>query len=297
MRRRVWIGFGVLCLLAGSRWLVEAAAPSMLAPGPRAALHGFLLAAVLGVTVLVRQGHVHRMVREERGLRLPRVAGLGALTFAVPGAVVAGASGRVAGLTEELVFLLLPVAVVFVASQSAGFGAGEDTGRLLGPALAGLAGAALLVPFTLPASVVGDFWLAGLVLAVVLAGCAAVRLHAEIGGMGVLRASVAIAAAGALVAAAGRGWGSMDGLGARDWGLEAAKALLLDGPVLLSSVWCVRELTPVRFSARVLVVLLVAIAESFAAAQPRGTWTMAAGAALMAGGAGWLLREGGAETD
>lgn len=247
-------------------------------------MHAGLLAVVCGLIAVVRRGSWTGWLR---------TAGWGAIVYGLPGAVVAGASGRVAGLTEELVFLLLPVVVVFAVAQTGGFGAGEDQRRLLGPALAGIAGAALLVPFTLPASLAGDGWLAALVVSVGLSGWAAVQLHGWLRGRGLWAASAAVAAGWALLAAVGPGWRLVGQAGARDWGTEAAEALLLDGPTLVLGVWCVRELAPIRYSARALLVLLIAIAESAAAAQPRVTWTMAAGAALMVAGAGWLLRDGG----
>jgi hypothetical protein len=58
----------------------------------------------------------------------------------------------------------------------------------------------------------------------------------------------------------------------------------------LLTVWLLREMPPVRFSARWLLVVLVMIVESYALERPALTWTAALGVALVAGGALGLLR-------
>ena len=93
-------------------------------------------------------------------------------------------------------------------------------------------------------------------------------------------------------------WGGGVGVGDWDAGMvatEAARCLLVDGPVLLLTVWLLREMTPVRFAARYLVVPLVTIVEGFLLVRPAWNWTMGAGFVLLAGGCAGLLRADSAE--
>ena len=264
--------------------------PSLLPAGPRMALHHAWIALVLGGWAAFRRVTLLEWARVGWHVALG-----GALVIAGPATLITWAGGQVPGLTEEFVFLLTPVVVIFVVAQRSGFGDGEDSRRLLGPALAGIAGAALLMPFRFPASTAGTGWLLGLVLVVGLSSAAAIWLHDSLRRVKLLPAFAMIALASTCVFSLAPGWGWVGGLSAAEWIVEIAKALLLDGPLLVLGVWLLREMAPVRYSARVLVILLIAIVESFVAARPTLTWTMVLGAGLMVLGAGWLLRKGAAE--
>jgi hypothetical protein len=88
--------------------------------------------------------------------------------FALPEIVLAGASAHVTQSTEVLVFMLVPAVVVFwLGQQSAAFGADGGSLRGLVPALSGLGGAALILPFSLPSSWMGRLWLAALVVSAI----------------------------------------------------------------------------------------------------------------------------------
>ena len=250
----------------------------------RFAVHNLLLASVFGGLAL-RTG----LARGAWG----RIAGWLALLLALPELVVAGASGSVSGLSQALVFTLIPAVVVFVvAQQRAGFGAEDNARNLLLPALAGVAGAALVLPFTTPSSVYGNLWLAGLVVSAVLAGVAAVRLFTLLQGIGLWSAAAVatgVAALGAGLLETPQAHG-LSVLNARAWAVEAALALLADGPLIALTVWLLREVPPIRFSARYSLVLLVTILESAVLLRPTLSWTLAAGLMLMAASAWALLR-------
>jgi hypothetical protein len=184
-------------------------------------------------------------------------------------------------------------------------GAGVHTGSrgdsrgLLGPALAGVCGAVLLLPFTMPGSVAGRVWLGALVGAAVLTGVAAVQLHKLLRGIPLIAAAViasgVIAGCDAVLARAS--WSALGTLDARGWLVEGAIALGFEGPVLLLGIWLLRELRPVAFATRYLWILLAAVLESYVLMRPSANWIMGLGALLMAGSAVWLLRASPREDD
>ena len=171
VRVRVWVGFAAYCLLAGSRWLVDATVPPPLPGMLRVGVHFFVVVVVCLVCWAVTREAIRWRV-------LGWIGVLAGTIFLLPDAVTEAGSGSLSGLSAALSFTLVPVVVVFaVAQQSFEFGVGDDPRRLLGPALGGVFGAAVLIPFTAPVSVAGKLWLAGLIGSVVLAGLAAVRMH------------------------------------------------------------------------------------------------------------------------
>jgi drug/metabolite transporter (DMT)-like permease len=53
--------------------------------------------------------------------------------------------------------------------------------------------------------------------------------------------------------------------------------------------WLLREMSPVRFAARYLVIPLLTIVEGYVALRPEVTARMVVGAVLLAGGSVWIL--------
>ncbi|SNS75751.1 hypothetical protein SAMN05421770_102203 [Granulicella rosea] len=290
MRRRRWLGFAAFCLLTGSRWLLNP--DGMALPVPvflRTATHDVLLCALLCGWIAMR-----RPVVSWRTLPWGPIALCVAAIFVLPYAIIEAAGSSVTGFTETLVFTLVPVFVVFfVAQQDWEFGQRADPRRLLGPALAGVFGAALLIEFRWPSSVAGELWFGALVASAILASYAALRLHRALQGAPVVPVA---ALTGGIIAAAGIAvsWSDLPSirmLDGRATLVEAAVALLLDGPVLLLSVWLLRELPPVAFSTRYLLFVVVTVVETYVVLHLPVVWRTGAGVLLMAGGAAWLLRE------
>lgn len=220
------------------------------------------------------------------------LAGWGVALLALPALVIAGAGGRVSSLTEVLVFGLVPVVVIFAMAQgSSAFGLRENPLQKLSPALAALAGLALMMPFALPGTAAGIAWLVGIVGSAWLAGVAAVQLHEQMEDIGILPgAAMACGASGIVLGLfCWVGWSGVAELSASSLAVEVGRCLLVDGPVLLLTVWLVREMTPVSLATRYLVVPLVTIVEGFLLVRPEWNWTMGAGFLLLAGGCGWLL--------
>jgi len=286
--RRVWFGFAVLCLLSGSGWAFDEAVPGLLHGLLRMAVHDGVLAVAFGAASLRDRGQPRRGAQFWLELAIGAVA-----MFAVPQVLFAAAGGHVAGTSELLVFLLVPAVVVFaVAQQSEAFGSDENHLRALAPALAGLGGGVLLLPFYWPPEIVGRLWMMAIVASAVLAGFAAVRLYGVLQGVGVLRAAAVIFGASS-VAAGAFCWA--DWTGNPVWSADVAiwetvRLLLVEAPILLLTAWLLREMRPIRFSARILMVPLVVIVEGYVLERPAVGWTTGLGVILLAGGAGGLLR-------
>ncbi len=285
MTRRVWAGFALLCLLQGAGLILDQFMPPLLPGLLRVGIHDGLLACAFLAASVAR--------REVATAPLWRVAGWGILLFAVPQVLFAAAGGHVDGFTELLVTLLMPaVVVVVVAQQNNGFGSDDNPLRLLGPAVVGLGGAVLVLPFYLPASGVGRAWLAAMVVAAVVAGVAAVRLHGVLQGVPVLRgAAVLFGAVGVTTLAfCWADWSVTPVWDVRAAGFEVLRLVVEEAPIFLLMTWLLREMEPVRFAARPLAVVLVMIAEGYLVERPSLSWTVSVGLALMVWGCRLLLR-------
>ena len=281
MSRKVWAGFAVLCLLQGAGLLLDQFMPPLLPGLMRLGVHDGLLAVAFS------------LVSRKSTVPVWTLAGLGIALFGVPQVLFAAAGGHVDGFTELLVTLLGPVIVVVVSAQRReAFGPEDSPLRLLAPAVVGIGGAVLVLPFYLPASRVGQLWLAVMVLAAVAAGVAAVRIHTLLQGVDVLRAAALVFGAVSVVAL---GFCWVDGRVTLVWDAGAAvfellRLVVVEGPILLLTVWLLREMKPERFAARPLLVVLVMIVESFIVEHPTVGWTMVVGVLLIGGGAWGLLR-------
>ncbi len=265
------MGLFALCLLAGSGWLYDVFAPGVLTGLVRTALHNGLVAVGCAAWVVLRRQ------RAASFRVLARLAVGAALLFAIPEVVLAGASGHLSQATEVLVYMLVPVVVVFrVGQESAGFGVGGGAMRGLAPALVGLGGAALILPFELPSSEVGRLWLGGLGASAMAAAVAAVWMHrllvdeevplAEAGGA-VFGVTAVLAAVFSGVSGVGPAEITASGMA-----LEAVRLVAIDGPILLLTLWLLRAMKPVAFSSRLLLVPAVTLVEGIVAERPEVGW-------------------------
>ena len=210
----------------------------------------------------------------------------------LPAVAVLSATNHVSQLTETFVFTLVPVFVVFFTSQSAAsFGAQESPLGLLVPALAGVAGAAFLLPTHIPDSEIGQAWLMGLLIAAAASAGAAVRLHKRLAGVPVLSAATLLSASIVLFAAplCFVQAGQISSWSASAIKVELQRSLIFDGPVTLLSVWLLRELAPVAFSSRYLLGIAITVAEGYLMLRPETTWTTGFGLLLLLASGAWLL--------
>ncbi len=287
MSGRAWMGFGLLCVLSGSGWILDERWTSPLTGLARSAVHEVVLALIFGVVAGMPRK------RWSGGRQLWQVALWGAVLVALPQVVIAGAGGRVSSFTAVLVFTLVPAIVVILEAQEGRFGNSESSLTKLGPAIAGVAGAALILPFGLPESVAGRVWLAGLVASAVLAGVAATRLHGLVRKGAELGDATVICATCAVICGLGAAASQLPvrSAGLRDWWIELAVCLVVDGPVILLLVWLVREVHPVAFAARYLLIPAITVVEGFVLLRPPWSWTQGLGLALLFGGSALLVRQ------
>jgi hypothetical protein len=213
----------------------------------------------------------------------------GIVLFALPAIVSAAAGGAVASLTVILISTFIPTAVVFMTAQKAD--AGDDAMRLLLPALCGLGGAALLLPFLWPPTLTGQAWIIAIVLTAILSAVAAIRLHRLLAHVSILRALAILCAASAGVSALCYRVGYA---GSADWNqteliVEVLRCLFLEAPVLMLLAYLLREMNPIAISTRYLLVPLVTIVESYLIERPHAEWTAYLGVLLMALSAAILI--------
>ena len=285
MTRRVGLGLAALCLLAGSAWVFDEAFPAMLSGLFRLAVHNLALAAVFGLLGWRGKADAGR-------ISWWKVAAASVAMIAVPEILSAVASGSVSQLTEVLVYMVVPVVVVVaVAQKAAGFGADNNPLRMIVPALAGLGGAALVIPSSWPPTTEGRMFVLAMGASAVLAGLAAVMLHELLAQANVLRAAAVVSGFSGAVATAfcWIGWLGMVDANLSGVAVEVSRCALIEGPILLLTVWLLREMRPVAFSARFLLIPLITIVESYLAIRPAATWTTVAGVALLAAGGVALL--------
>ena len=211
---------------------------------------------------------------------------------ALPVVAAARAGAQLSPLTEALVFALTPVFVVFFVAQSTpDFGLNESPLRLLAPALAGVGGAALLLPFALPSSAAGQVWLGLLTLTAAGSAWGAMRLHRRLLEVPLLSAAAIFSASIFLLATAfclARA-AQFSSWSAAALAVEVARSLLFDGPVTLLTVWLLREASPVAFSSRYFFAIAVTITEGYILLRPETNWTTDLGLLLLLASGSWLF--------
>jgi drug/metabolite transporter (DMT)-like permease len=214
------------------------------------------------------------------------VAAVSLLFFAVPMVLVERAREYAPDTSVAVVFALVPVIVVLAVNA---FLLEEPEMRLLVPALAGFSGVLFLLPFELPVSARGWESVAELVTAMLFVGCAGVWLYGLLRQMGAVEG---MAIAGAANATALVAWCGVRGQ--LDWRWSDVAMGVSIGSVgelvaLALTVWLVRALDPVRFSARVLAIPLMTVIEGLVLLRPGVTGRTAVGILLLAIGTAWLL--------
>jgi hypothetical protein len=278
----VTVGFGALCVLQGSLWLLDAYFASAWPDLLRLCIHDLEVGLVLGCALLVLWPAPGSWKRVAEG------AGWCAALFALPWTLSAAAGGSVAGFTQVLALGLVPLFTVVLVAQS------EDGARRLQlPAVLAVGGLALSAPFELPATQPGIGWLLALVVGAGVLAAAGIRLHRLLQETSWLW----VAASGSVAA------GLLGGLAWRvlayqpiPWSgraiaMELGWGLLVDGPLLLLTVWLLRAMRPLGFSARFVVVPLVTIAGGLVLMPPRVGWLGCAGLTMATGAGLWMMGE------
>ena len=284
MTRKSIAAFAVYIGLAASGWIVQLMSPSSL---PRREAEILVLAAlVCGAGLAYMSGR-----REVRGWAVSPLFG-GVLLFFVPSVLMEAVEGGVPQFTRAALLVLVPAAVLLISAAREG--EGIDLLGLLAACLAGVGGAFLLLPAD-PALLLGRP-LAGLALAAMIASIAlgSYLAHAATRSRP-LRASLLLLLGPSLV------------LLCLMMALERSPIVRpspADAPGLLWGVmstlllvYLLREIAPIPFAARYVLVPLVTSLEGFASLRPPIGWRMLVGVALLGYGAVRLLVQGGRRAD
>jgi drug/metabolite transporter (DMT)-like permease len=201
-------------------------------------------------------------------------------------ALAEAVSASVSQITLATLFTLVPAAVVVLAPYCNL----PSANRLLAPAILGLAGALLLLPFTQPATLPQAALYALVLAAAVVVALASIWLHRLLASITLLDAALVCSltttvAFAALYLTNRTPWTVSPQL----LTTEALKSLAFDLPQLLLLLWLLRELPPTRLAARYLVVPLLTVLEGFVLLRPELTLRSLSGAALLTIGAWRLL--------
>ena len=282
MRWQEWVAFTGLCLLAASRWLMG---PAGVAPPAveRQALALSAIALIAAVSFLTGKSRPRRLFRSRR------MAALGSLLyFTLPSVLLERSREYASDVTVSTVFALAPVAVLLVwgaASRD-----GLKPGRLVAP-LAGLGGVLLLLPYELPVSARGWESVAEVFVAMFLVAYASVLLHQSLKSS--FAESLVLVGAGNAAVLLGFCWIHKTIVWRLNaWSAATMVATALDAASIALTVWLLRTMNPVRFSARFLAIPLVTIVEGLILVRPGFSGRLLAGMILLTAGAGWLLASG-----
>jgi drug/metabolite transporter (DMT)-like permease len=284
MRWALWIVFAALCILSGTSWVIPSVISGELPPLEQ---QGFLFGVTALIALLFARRGLWLRVRSLRWTRLA-VAVVG--FFGVPIMVAEFARGSVPAISRSALFAMVPVVVVLAVAAVDATG-GEERGArgFLVPALAGLGGLLLLLPLEFSGSIRGRVMLAVVCAAVVLVELVSVWLYRLLHG---INFAEAIAVAGFANAAFLLGWSVVRGDVV--WRLGELVSIvsvssLVDVVEVLLIVWLLREMPPVRFASRYLVIPLLTILESYVLVRPGWTVRMGFGTLLLVAGVGTLL--------
>lgn len=295
MKQTVWITFGAFCLLSSSAWV---AAPFGISTLPSLERQG-LLYAILGVVALSVSNRPvfnrwlqSRQKTKESEATYPslELALAGIVFFGLPAIVIDLATGSLPELSRTIPFTMTPivVAVALSASQSENR-AEKGARRALIPALAGISGLLLLLPLNFSNTPRSQIFLAAICVAVTLAGIAGVWLFRMLQGINLLKATAIICLSNAtLLLTVSAISGNL--LWTRsDLASLASPSSLIDIIEIALLLWLVREMPPMRFAARYLVIALITVVEGYILMRPPTTLRIVAGALLLAVGAVTLL--------
>jgi drug/metabolite transporter (DMT)-like permease len=284
MRWTQWIASAVFCILSGTSWAI----PHEISDGLPTLEQQGVVFGVMGLTALLFAGR--RGWSRSRGLRYVRLAAAAAVFFGVPIVVAEYAGGSLPAISRSALFALVPVVVVLAVAAGESADREEGGARLfLMPALAGLGGLLLLLPLSFSRSARGWVMLAIVCVSVVLVGLASVWLYRVLRGFAF---AVAIAVVGLTNAVFLLVWSAIhEEVVWRGNGLASVVSIasLVDVVEVLLIVWLLREMPPIRFAARYLIIPLLTVLESYVVMRPGWTVRMGFGTVLLAAGGGMLL--------
>ena len=269
--------FAVVCVWTASEWLVP------VGDGAMSGLERLGLCFAANAAVSVALGGLSG---QGSGWRSRAAIAVGSvLFFAVPVVLIERAKEYASETSVALVFALTPVVVVLVWGAVTQASGGM---RKLLPALMGLAGVLLLLPYEMPVSVRVWVSLAEIGAAMLLVAGAGVWLYELLRQMGMMEALAVVGVSNAAFLLA---WCAV--VGSFDWRwrdvVDGWWLSLASVIVVVLTVSLLQTMEPVRFAARFLVIPLVTILEGLVLLRPEMTARMVVGVALLTGGAAWIL--------
>jgi drug/metabolite transporter (DMT)-like permease len=292
MKRYVWITFGALCLLSSNAWIAAPVSPSTL---PSLQRQG-LLYLIIGVGALLICGR--KLSSRIKNRPWARVAAASLAFFAAPAIAIQLASGYVSEINRSALFAMVPIVVaVALSAIEAGEPAERNARRSLAPAIAGLGGLLLLLPLSLTNSARSDLMIALISAAVIIVGIAGIQLYRLLQHFESSDAAAIVCLSNAtilLVYAEATGsalWSRSDLLS-----LISPSSLINITEVLLL-LWLLRNLPPIQFAARYLLIPLLTVLEAYALVRPPLTLRIGAGTILLAAGTAMLLLQHAAEDE
>lgn len=282
MRRLQGLGFALFCLLSGSRWLLDNAFPSDLPILFSQALHYGLIGLVTLVIWSLRRQKTVAVCGNKSWLK---IALAGVLLLGLPTLLQEFARS----VAEQDGAALSALGPLFVVVSVAAYGRASAGQGMMMPALVGLAGAMLVLPFQLPSTGYGALLFAVLLVAAMLTAVASVWLHELLLGCGIVLAIVLICVGNVAVLGVAATMGGIVSISAAGLRVEVLRCIAFDLPQMFLLVWLLREIVPVRFSVRYLIAPLLTAVEGMIFLHPGLDLRMVAGLLLMAGGAAALL--------
>jgi drug/metabolite transporter (DMT)-like permease len=291
MKQSVWLIFGALCLLSSTAWIATPlGSTSTLPPLERQGLL-YALLGLIALSTFALRPESQRKIEESKSIYpWPELALTGIAFFGLPAIALEFATGALPETSRILPFTLTPivVAVALTASQSDNV-AEKGARRTLIPSLTGIAGLLLLLPLNFSNSARSQIMLAVICAAVILAALAGLWLFRMLQGISPLKAAAIICLSNAtLLLTLSAISGSLVWTRSDLASLASPSSLvnLIEIPLLL---WLAREMPPMRFAARYLVIPLLTVLEAYIVMHPPMTPRTIAGAILLSAGALTLL--------
>ncbi len=289
MKISVWLVFALYCLLSSAAWIV---APFV--DGPPFFERQILLFLVAGAVATTFSAGGLRTL----GSRLPwvRLAVAGVGFWGAPVCLIHWIGSGVSSINISAAFALLPVVVALVVSSGSARDQGEGW-ESFAPGLVAFGGVLLLLPVGLPGSVTGQGMLVVAFGAVVLVAISGVWMHRLMQG-------IAIAETAVIVCFVNAAFLGICGLVAGDFvgrwsGLAGMLSLssCVDLIQIILVFWLLREMPPLRFATRYLLIPLLTVIEGYVVLRPEVTTRMVVGTALLLGGTVWILSSKAADDE
>jgi drug/metabolite transporter (DMT)-like permease len=278
MVRLTWFAFGLLCLLSSAAWVIPVTLS--LVPVLEDQISVFGVIGLVALLFVRRRPRLRSTALDSAWLIVGSV-----VLFGVPNVVIDWARGGVPSSGISALFAMVPIVVVLAVAVG-----GEDGVRRLFPwALVGLGGVLLLLPLDVPGALRGRVMIVSVLAVVVLVGIASVWMHRLLRGFRVVDAVAIVCLSNAVFLVV---WCLVSqsfvwGWAAISSNFSVSSVVSLVEVVLV--IWLLREMRPVHFAARYLVIPLLTVVEGIVVLRPELTVRMGVGVVLLGVGAGRIL--------